>query len=434
MNEHEIAILTNIGDQYLIDHWYTLNNKQKHHLLEQLTKIDIPTLRLQQNLVHTPQISSRSITPFTHYSKAGNSKDKRLGLEMIGKGQAGCLIVAGGQGTRLHMDGPKGKCQVTKIHKKSLFQLFAEKTIAAGKQANHILPIAIMTSPSNHEETVAFFQENGYFGLHPDQISFFKQGTLPLLNREGNLFLETKDTLAEGPDGNGGALQRFVECGLWDHWHAKGIQYLNFVLIDNPLADPFDAELIGYQKRLNSQVAIKCMERSDPTENVGVLVQEHDKIAVIEYTELADEERTAINSDQSLRHPLANLSLFSFDMDFIAFASKVKPSLHKALKAAKFLDEKDITIHAGQPMAWKFEKFIFDLLPYASNAVALAYPREFCFAPLKNFKGKDSFETVANALEKSDQYIFSSVTGLPCSVTPFEIDQQFYYPTPNLLK
>lgn len=433
MDEQAVRILAEIGDQRLVQHWNTLNADQKRHLYDQLQKIDLPTLRLQQQLVHAPQISKRDIHPFTHYSRAGNAKDKQAGLEIIAKGQAGCLIIAGGQGTRLRIDGPKGKCQVSKVRKKSLFQLVAEKTIAAGKQVGRTLPIAIMTSPLNHEETVSFFRENAFFGLDQSQVSFFQQGTLPLLDKNGGLFLETQDSLAEGPDGNGGALHSFVECGLWNDWHAKGVRYLNFVLIDNPLADPFDAQLFGYQQRIDSDVVIKCIERTDPEESVGVIVEENGKAAVVEYTELSDEERSALTPEGSFRHRLANLSLFSFSMEFVQKAAQIQPMLHKALKAVKFWDEKGHTVQAQQLMAWKFEKFIFDLLPLAVNTSALVYPRDSCFAPLKNFSGKDSFETVADALEKRDQEVFSLVTGIECRLTPFEISQDFYYPTQELL-
>jgi UDP-N-acetylglucosamine/UDP-N-acetylgalactosamine diphosphorylase len=427
--EKQVAtLLSAINDQNLLKHWNSLTTTQQNHLFAQLQSIDIPTLRLQQQLIETPQIKKRPITSFTNYSFAGNKDDKRSGQELIAKGKVGCLIVAGGQGTRLHIDGPKGKCQVTKIRKKNLFQLFAEKTLAAGKQAGRALPIAIMTSPLNHEETVAFFQENAFFGLNPGQLSFFQQETLPLLTQQGNLLFEAKDSLATGPDGNGGALHQFVKEGLWQDWYSKGIRYLNFVLIDNALADPFDAELIGFQQRMNSDIVIKCIERQDPEESVGIIVRENGKTAVVEYSELSNEERSAMNPDHTFRHPLANLSLFSFTMEFINQAvNTTQPVLHKAFKAVTF-------INAEQPMAWKFEKFIFDLLPFASKVDALVYPRQTCFAPLKNFKGKDSFETVADALEKSDQQIFSMITGLPCEITPLEISQDFYYPTEAVIK
>lgn len=428
-------LLSTIGNEKLIKQWEELAPNQKQHLFSQLSKIDIPTLRLQRQLIDQSQKKNNHVTPFQNYARSGIEEDVRVGMELIAKGLMGCLLVAGGQGSRLHIDGPKGLCEVTKIKKKSLFRLFAEKTIAAGKQAGRPLLLAIMTSPLNHQETVDYFEENAFFGLKKKQLTFFQQETLPLLDGDGDLFLESQDQLAMGPDGNGGALHQFFASGIWKDWYVQGVRYLNFVLIDNPLADPFDAELIGYQKRKASDVAIKCIQRGDPQEKVGVLVKENGKAAVIEYTELSEEDRLALKSDRSLRHPLANLSLFSFKMEFIkSVATDIQPSLHKAFKAVRYLNRDGMSVKAEEPMAWKFEKYIFDILPFAEKVDALVYLREVSFAPLKNFSGADSFETVADALERNDRRILSEVTGITCELSPLEISQEFYYPTARLLE
>lgn len=428
------AILQAIGNPTLSLHWKQLHANQKEHLFKQLEKVDIPTLRLQQKLIHAPLTKNLRITPFSHFAKAGNQNDQRLGLKAISEGLVGGLIVAGGQGSRLRVEGPKGLCPVTKIKRKSLFQLLAEKTLAASKQAKRPLSLAIMTSPLNHEATCTFFKQHDFFGLASTQLNFFAQETLPLLDSNGNIFLETQDSLAIGPDGNGGVLHQFVRSEIWDRWHSAGIRFVNLTLIDNPLADPFDAELIGYQQRNKSDVVIKCTSRKDPEENVGVIVQENGKAAIIEYSEFTPEERHARNPDGTLLHQLANLSLFSFDMNFIKQIEKKQLPLHKAFKSVKFLNNQGKTILADKPMAWKFEKFIFDTLPFASKVDALLYPRETCFAPLKNFTGNDSFETVSLAIEKRDQQIIHNITGNDCTLTPLEIAQDFYYPTEELLK
>jgi UDP-N-acetylglucosamine/UDP-N-acetylgalactosamine diphosphorylase len=426
-------LLSNIGNKVLIKHWNTLDVSQKQSLFAQLQKIDISTLRLQQQMLHDSEFKQRHISPFTHFSESGNEINKNIGLELISKGLVGCLIVAGGQGSRLYIDGPKGICKVTKVRKKSLFQLLAEKTLAASKQVQRKLPIAIMTSPLNHVDIIAFFEKNHFFGLDQKQLSFFQQETLPLLDEQGNLFLESKDHLSEGPDGNGGALQNFFKNGIWNNWYSQGIRYLNFILVDNALADPFDAELIGFHQQQNSDVIIKCIRRKDPEEKVGVIAQENGKTTIIEYTELSPEDRLALNSEGNLLHPLANLSLFSFKMEFVKLAAKASPILHKTFKAAKHLGKNGYVIKPEQPMAWKFEKFIFDILPLASKVHALIYPREICFAPLKNATGNDSYETVADAIEKSDRRVISTISGSQWNESPLEISQEFYYPTKELL-
>jgi UDP-N-acetylglucosamine/UDP-N-acetylgalactosamine diphosphorylase len=376
-----------------------------------------------------------SISPLNHYSQAGNFENQLKGRQLISKGQAGCLLIAGGQGTRLKFDGPKGMFPVTLIKKKSLFQLFAEKTLAAGRQANCVLPLAIMTSPATHEKTVKFFQEHCLFGLKPDQLSFFCQTELPLLDESGNLFLEDKGRMAIGPDGNGSVFKCFMESGIWDQWHSNGVRYLISVLIDNPLADPFDAELVGFHSAVGGDVIVKSTQRLNVEEKVGVLGEKNSKIQVIEYSELSEQEREAKLPDGSLKHPCANLSLFSFTMDFVKAAAQLYNQMpfHLAHKAANYLDSQGVVKHSNQPNAWKFEKFIFDILAFTNKVAILNYPREYCFAPLKNKEGSDSLATVQEALQTLDRLILAQISGKESPSIPFELSQEFYYPTPELL-
>lgn len=359
-------IISSIGQTHVLKYWDSLTHKQKQRFANQIELLDLPTLQLQQQLVNVPvNIPTHKLTAFDEYSNSGNERDQQRGIDLIGMGQVGCLVVAGGQGTRLRIDGPKGICPVSPVKKKTLFQLIAEKTLAAGKRAGRQLPLAIMTSPANHEATVAFFQENNLFGLTHRQLTFFQQGMLPLLDTHGNLFLDSHESFSEGPDGNGSALQQFYKQGLWDRWHYSGVRFVNFILVDNALADPFDAELIGYLDRLQSDVAVKATTRRNAEEKVGVLAKEGNKTVVVEYSELNEQDRTATDDQGNLRFPIANISLFAFTMDFIrSVASAQKPMpLHKAFKAVKHLDNAGRIVKAQEPMSWKFEKFIFDVLP-----------------------------------------------------------------------
>lgn len=423
--------LEQIGQKDLIAHWHALNTAQKETFAAQLVTIDLETLKQQKALVKETPTHAGQITPFAGAANSGNAADAATGRKAIAEGKVGCLIVAGGQGTRLGFNGPKGLYGITPILRKSLFQLFAEKTLAASTQAGRTLPLAIMTSSDNDVETRLFFEHHRWFGLDPNMLSFFTQNELPLLNDEGNLFLESTGTLAIGPDGNGGALQAFFRSGLFDKWDDQGVRYLNFVLIDNPLADPFDAELIGYQINHPCDVLVKCTLRSSPEEKVGLLARVDNKPAVVEYSELSDTMRRATDL-----FPLANLSLFSFSMDFIRKVAQenVSMPLHRAFKAAKYMNENGQTVKADKPIAWKFERFIFDLLPKARSVQALVYPREECFAPLKNGEGPDSPAAVAAALETRDRQTLEKITGVPCDTSPLEISPQFYYPTEDLLK
>lgn len=427
--------LRSIGQKHVFVHFDTLTALQQGELIAQVDALNIPTLRQQQQmLVSSPQQTVRLLDPLQEFSTIGNPENIKAGKKLIAEGKVGCLVVAGGQGTRLRFDGPKGIFPVSVIKKKSLFQLLAEKVLAAGKQVGRQLPLAVMTSPQNHERTLHFFEEHQNFGLDREQLTIFCQGMLPLLNPQGNLFLDQPHHIAVGPDGNGSSLKHFVMQGIWEKWYDRGVRFLNFVLIDNPLADPFDAELVGFHHHRGADVVAKCTPRLHSEEKVGILIRHEDKARVIEYSELPEEECTATLEDGSLKHACANLSLFSFSMDFIHGAAKAQMPFHLAKKAVKYLTPEGKTMQAEEPNACKFEAFIFDVLPLALKVQALLYPREQCFAPLKNAQGEASIVTVQAALQYRDREIIKAITGAEPPTHPFELAQEFYYPTEDFLE
>lgn len=431
-----LSKLSSIDQVHLLAYWEALSSQQQKYLATQILNLDIDTYLTQKYMLEPSESKpAPSIGPLGEYAHI--SGDVALGQKLLAQKKCGCLLIAGGQGTRLSYDGPKGMFPVSVIKHKTLFQLFAEKTLAAGKQAGCLLPLAIMTSPLNHNRIVAHFEANSYFGLHPSQISFYRQNTLPFLNDKGDLFLEEKFSLAQGPDGNGSALKSFVDAGLWNSWHQLGIEQVHFVLIDNPLADPFDAELLGFHVAQKADVTLKCAQRLDPEEKVGLVVEQEGHIAVIEYSEISQKESQARRPDGTLKYACANLSLFGMSMDFIrhaAYENFPYLPLHKAYKAVKYLDETGRSRISEKPQAWKFERFIFDVLPFANAVKVLVYPREMCFAPLKNATGPDSLETVQAALQHLDKITYEKITGQAAPAQPFELSQDFHYPTPELLQ
>jgi UDP-N-acetylglucosamine/UDP-N-acetylgalactosamine diphosphorylase len=416
----------------LLRFWPTLIAAVKQSLLKQIQGIDTKSLKQQIALLDLPTLPL-SFESFTDFSFSGNQEDFENGKSLIKNGKVGCIVLAGGQGTRLGFEGPKGLYPTSIIKHKSLFQLCFEKVLAAGKQAGRELSIAVMTSPENDISTKQFLTDHNFFGLAPNQVSFFSQSTLPLLDENGHLFLESTYKLSEGPDGNGHCFHHFIKAGIGEKWDKAGIQLINLILIDNPLADPFDAELIGYHHRHHVDITLKCTEKLQPDEKVGVLVKEKGHCRVIEYSELSDAEKEARLGDR-LKHCCANLSLFSFSMSFIKAVVDKHPDmpLHKAWKAAKYVNEEGVTKKSLIPIAWKFEYFIFDLLKYATQTKALLYPRKDCFAPLKNYSGQDSISSVQQSLSERDRAVLQSITGLEPPISRFELAAQFYYPTPEL--
>lgn len=415
--DEALAKLKAIGEEQLLSQWDSLNQDQQLLLLDQIQNVDSEQVKRQKAELKV-SAPKGPFEPFIDYSVRGNKDDRALGIQLLTQGKCATLLVAGGQGTRLGFDGPKGLFPITPVTHKSLFQLFAEKTAAASKQAGHPLTLAIMTSPLNDEETRSFFAKHGNFGLN--HLEFFQQGMLPFLDTSGHLLLNEAKSLAIGPDGNGSSILALIQSGIFTKWLKSGVEYLNFVLVDNPLADPFDAELIGFHARQKGDVTVKCIARLAPEEKVGVLLKIGNKLCVVEYSELPESEQKARLPDGSLKHPCANISLFCFSMAFLERLYKEKAfdkmPLHPALKPV-----------SESVKGWKFERFIFDLLPFASKVHALLYPREECFAPLKNARGPDSPTTVQEAIQNRDKVIYKQTTGHEPPPGPFEADQFLYY-------
>lgn len=318
-------------------------------------------------------------------------------------GNVGCIILSGGQGTRMASPEAKALLPVSVVRKKCLLQLFCEKREAASKKVGFRLPLAIMTSPLNHEKISSYLQKH-----HWENVDLFSQEMLPFLNDQGNWFFEAPGKIAQGPDGNGYALKLFYRSGLWEKWKKAGIEAVNIVQIDNPLADPYDAELAAYHFEQKADVTIKAAFRESPSEKVGAIGLQNGKVAIVEYSEL----------ENAAPFTVANIGLFCMSMKFIEKIASITLPWHLARKND----------------AWKFETFIFDLLNYADKVKVLVYPREEVYSPLKNASGEKSLQTVQASLLAEERKILEKLSGASLSNRVIELDAAFHYPTPELLQ
>lgn len=300
--------------------------------------------------------------PLKYAPEWGDPERKKIGLQAIENGCVAAIVLAGGSGSRLRCDVPKGCFQVGS---KSLFQHLAEKI---KKKTSKSLEVAIMTSPLNHEQTLSFFEENHYFGLSRDCISFFMQQMWPLLDLEGKRFPEESDTTAFGPSGNGDLFACLAKTEIWQKWKKKNIALVTVVPIDNILADPFEEELIGFHLCERNDISLIGAARKDQTEKVGVLTTQNGKIKVVEYTE-------PVVGDGLI----ANLGLYCFSVNFIEKVKDAELPIHKVKKATKVKG-----VIPSEPNCWKLERYIFDLFEFSDQTKVILYPREEVFAPLKS--------------------------------------------------
>lgn len=410
-------LLSNWGQEAFAN---TIQKNSKPELLRQILDID---QKLPMQLLGAKELPKLPAIPTDRVAVASEEEIWRGG-ECIRRGETACILVAGGQGSRFQSEEPKGQTAVSPIQRKSLFQLFAERVHFAGKLYGRKLPVAVMTSPSNHANTQLFFVENQFFGLDPAQIDFCAQPLWPLFNLRGELFFDEADHIAMGPNGNGAVFSTLVEKGIWEKWRDRGVKYASFVQVDNALADPFDPKLFGRQAKTSSDVVVKVIDRKDPDEKVGVVVDTEKGIRIYEYSELPESARGDLD-----RFSYANISLFSFSISLIQKAARLDLPLHRAKKAVP-IDG----VYPVQPNAQKFEWFVFDAFEAASSIQLLPGAREDWFAPLKNLHGPDSMESVQKALQAADRRTFEKITGekLPSDCPPFELSMDFHYPTQEL--
>lgn len=351
---------------------------------------------------------------------------KTAGEAALRQGRVAAFTVAGGQGTRLGYDGPKGTFPVTPVKQKPLFQVFAEKILAAGRRYGRPLHWFIMTSHANHEATEAFFQEHRHFGLDPARVHFFRQGRMPAVDFRGKILLETKETLALSPDGHGGSLRALERSGALDLMQREGIDVLSYFQVDNPLVRCIDATFIGWHLLRGSEMSSKMVPKAYAAEKVGHFCQRRGQVVVVEYSDLPAALQAEQDAAGQLRYLAGSIAIHLLDREFIRRMARggegaAMLPFHRADKKIPTVDVAGAAVKPDKPNGVKFELFVFDALPFARNPVVIETARADDFSPVKNADGVDSPQTSRDDqcrqftrwLKQQGVAISTDETGLP---------------------
>ena len=328
---------------------------------------------------------------------------KERGGRMLRQGKVGVLIVAGGQGTRLGFDAPKGMYPIGPVSNATLFQILLEKVVAVGRKFGATPPLYMMTSNATHAATVRYLDQNELFGLPAEGIRVFQQGNMPAVDSlTGEALLAGPGEIALSPDGHGGLPAALAASGAFDHMKSLGIERLFYLQVDNPLACVCDCEFLGLHEMHGSEMSTQVAAKQSPQEKVGVVAQIDGKTRIIEYSDLPLEAAERRNDDGSLALWAGNIAVHVINVDFLANAAANAAALpfHIARKAVPHLNESGAFVQPGEPNALKFERFIFDLLPAARASMVMEIEPREAFVPLKNAPGsaKDGPEQVKAAL------------------------------------
>lgn len=383
--------------------WDQLDADQRQSLLSQIESLDLPKIdQWVANYVRkaTHAEISHDFAPAESYSphpvgaeqQSKYARAVKLGKELISAGKVGAFVVAGGQGTRLGFDGPKGNFPISPIENRTLFQVFADSIAAVSRKYETICPWYVMTSRLNYAETVEIFRSNGYYGLDEKDVLIFQQGTLPNFDPDGRILLADKANIAHSPDGHGGSLKALHESGALEDMTKRGVEYLSYFQVDNALINIFDPLFIGLHALDNAEMSSKAVMKTGPQEKVGNFCMDNGKVTVIEYSDLPDELAEKRQSDGSLAFQLGSIAIHIISRSFIEKLNSrgFALPLHKAVKNIPHVDEQGNTVESD---GVKLESFVFDALPLASNSMILQTLRNEEFAPTKNATGVDSAET-----------------------------------------
>jgi UDP-N-acetylglucosamine pyrophosphorylase len=309
--------------------------------------------------------------------------------------------MAGGQGTRLEHQGPKGTFKLDVYGKgKYLFEILADNLQEANKKYGVVINWYIMTSKENNADTVEFLEKNNYFGYDKNKVTIFKQSELPLVDTEGKFLINKEYKIKEASDGNGGTYSSLRASGCLADMKEKGIKWVFIGSVDNALLKMIDVTLLGMAVKKGVQIASKSVAKANPQERVGVFCKMNNHPKVIEYTELPEKMAEEVDSDGELKFGESHIMCNLYTIDAIEKISKEPLIYHTAFKKNSYIDENGKEVIPTEPNSYKFESFIFDAFEFFDDIAILRGKREDDFAPVKNREGVDSPKTAKELYEK----------------------------------
>lgn len=331
--------------------------------------------------------------------EAGKEKFLKLGLDAIRAGKVGAVLLAGGQGTRLGLDKPKGTLNIGVDRELYLFEQLFRNLMDVTDQAEAYVPMYIMTSNINHDDTVNFFEEHAYFGYPKDYVKFFVQEMVPACDYEGHVYMESDTEVAMSPNGNGGWFGSMVKAGLLEDIHARGIEWINVFAVDNCLQRIADPLFIGATIDSGCESGAKVVRKAAPDEKVGVLCTEDGRPSIAEYYEMTEEMATARKENGDLLYGFGVILNYLFSEKKLEEIADANMPIHVVEKKIPHIDAEGNPIKPEQPNGYKFETLVLDMVHMMKDCIPYEVVREREFAPIKNLHGVDSLDSARELLK-----------------------------------
>jgi UDP-N-acetylglucosamine/UDP-N-acetylgalactosamine diphosphorylase len=428
------AHFAEFGQDHVFRCWERLDGDERRRLLAQAARIDLAALQ-RAHAIHSRPADTGTLqlepVGVERLLERGGDPEKaaaahQRGEEMLAAGRVAALVVAGGQGSRLGFEGPKGAFPIGPVTDRTLFEIQAQKIRGLRRRYGRPLPWCVMTSGANDATTQEFFRKAEFFGLPEQDIVFFRQGMVPSMDFEGRLCLEAPDRIFENPDGHGGSLTALLDSGALDALERRGIDTLFYYQVDNPLVRMCDPVYLGFHEAAGAEVSCKVVRKANPLEEVGIVARANGRIGVVEYTELNDENRFARDDAGELVYWAGNIAIHVFATAFarrVACDAERLLPFHASEKKIPHTDDEGRRVTPAHPNGRKLERFVFDALPAAKGVCVVETDRVREFSPVKNAAGSNSPETVRRGLTARYRgWLAAAGAALPGSDTVIEID------------
>lgn len=395
--------LEKYGQQHVLKYYGELQDEEKEILLDQIAATDMEILSLCKN---KEQLSKKGeIAPLAAMQLDEIEQNREhyfaLGSKAIVEGKVGAVLLAGGMGTRLGSDDPKGMYNIGITKPMYIFERIIHNLLDVVNQTGAYIHLFIMTSDKNHDKTVAFFEEHNYFGYDKNYVAFFKQEMAPATDYDGKIYMESKYKMSTSPNGNGGWFLSMEKNGILDIIHEQGIEWLNVFAVDNVLQRIADPVFIGATIDKQCAVGAKVVKKAAPDEKVGVMCLEDGKPSIVEYYELTDELMNAKDANGEPAYNFGVILNYLFrEKDLEEIVKKSMP-LHIVEKKIPYINEQAELVKPEQPNGYKFESLVLDMIHLMDTCLPFEVVRNKEFAPIKNKTGVDSVES-ARALLKEN--------------------------------
>lgn len=399
-----LKILSEYGQEHILRYYDELSDDEKNGLLRQIEVTDFSVINDLKT--RNEESGNRGVLePLGAVTIEDIQKNKEeyleVGIEAIKAGKAAAVMLAGGQGTRLGFNSPKGMFNIGENKELYIFQCQINNLLDVVKLTGEYIPLYIMTSEKNNSETIDFFEKNNYFGYNSSYVKFFIQDMAPSVDFNGKIFMESKSEMAVSPNGNGGWFSSIVRAGLLDEIREKGIEWINVFAVDNVLQRIADPMFIGAVISSGMQSGSKVVSKVSPDERVGVLCLEDGKPSIVEYYEMTDEMRFLLDKNGELSYKYGVILNYLFNVNKAVEILNNKMPIHIVEKKIPCMNDEGVLVTPEKPNGFKFETLVLDMIHMQDNCLSYEVIRNKEFAPVKNATGADSVESARLLLKEN---------------------------------